>query len=249
MAINAAAAGWRPLARRLTAFGSLRRPDRAGARVCSTRSADRRRVDRRRRMFLHYFRTTNDGSRPDGQRLGADRLRRQASTSASPPTRHRSARAEAGLRSPARASPMRSVERAWGGPIDVSADHLPLLRHRPGSAIHYGAGYSGNGVGPSWLGGRSSRGSPWASRTSRRPCRFVNRSVRPYRRSRSKVSAADSCGAQPFGSRRPEQARPPPCAATAGDRRAPPRRGLCAWAPGSVQKAVSWCQTRGHVRG
>ena len=36
----------------------------------------------------------------------------------------------------------------------MSADHLPFFRTRPGTRIHYGAGYSGHGVGPSWLGGR-----------------------------------------------------------------------------------------------
>ena len=46
------------------------------------------------------------------------------------------------------------VERAWGGPIDVSADHLPFFRTKPGTRIHYGAGYSGHGAGPSWLGGQ-----------------------------------------------------------------------------------------------
>jgi hypothetical protein len=46
------------------------------------------------------------------------------------------------------------IERAWGGPIDVSSDHLPFFSTVPGSRIHFGAGYSGNGVGPSWLGGQ-----------------------------------------------------------------------------------------------
>jgi hypothetical protein len=46
------------------------------------------------------------------------------------------------------------VERAWGGPIDVSSDHLPFFATKPGTRIHYGAGYSGHGVGPSWLGGK-----------------------------------------------------------------------------------------------
>jgi glycine/D-amino acid oxidase-like deaminating enzyme len=43
---------------------------------------------------------------------------------------------------------------AWGGPIDVSPDHLPRFGTLPGGRIHYGFGYSGNGVGPSHLGGR-----------------------------------------------------------------------------------------------
>ena len=46
------------------------------------------------------------------------------------------------------------MEHAWGGPIDVSADHLPVFGTVPGTRIHYGAGYTGNGVGPSWLGGQ-----------------------------------------------------------------------------------------------
>jgi len=46
------------------------------------------------------------------------------------------------------------IERAWGGPIDVSADHLPFFGTVPGRRIHYGVGYSGNGAGPSWLGGQ-----------------------------------------------------------------------------------------------
>src|SRR5262249_6524262 len=48
----------------------------------------------------------------------------------------------------------RGIERAWGGPIAVSADHFPFFGTVPGSRVHYGAGYSGNGVGPSWLGGK-----------------------------------------------------------------------------------------------
>ena len=36
----------------------------------------------------------------------------------------------------------------------MSADHLPLFGTVSGTRIHYGAGYTGNGVGPSWLGGQ-----------------------------------------------------------------------------------------------
>jgi glycine/D-amino acid oxidase-like deaminating enzyme len=47
----------------------------------------------------------------------------------------------------------RRIEHAWGGPIDVSPTHLPMV----GSAspgVHYVMGYTGNGVGPSQLAGR-----------------------------------------------------------------------------------------------
>ncbi|MGZ4114323.1 MAG: NAD(P)/FAD-dependent oxidoreductase [Actinomycetota bacterium] len=46
------------------------------------------------------------------------------------------------------------LEAAWGGPIDVSSTHLPFFGTLPGGGVHYGFGYTGNGVGPSHLGGR-----------------------------------------------------------------------------------------------
>ena len=46
------------------------------------------------------------------------------------------------------------IEDAWGGPIDISADHLPWFGSISGRPIHYGHGYSGNGVAPAVVGGR-----------------------------------------------------------------------------------------------
>lgn len=43
---------------------------------------------------------------------------------------------------------------AWGGPIDVSGDHLPRFGTVRGGGAHYALGYSGNGVAPSHLAGR-----------------------------------------------------------------------------------------------
>jgi glycine/D-amino acid oxidase-like deaminating enzyme len=102
-------------------------------------------------MFLHYFRATNDGRVLMGSGSGPigyggridERFGRDAPTAA---------RAEAGLRRLLPGLTAARIERAWGGPIDVSADHLPFFGSEGG--IHYGAGYSGHGVGPSWLGGR-----------------------------------------------------------------------------------------------
>lgn len=105
------------------------------------------------RMFLHYFRTTPDGRvlmgsgsgrLEPGGRVGAgvlDDLPAQA-------------RAHAGLRSLLPALAGAPIAARWSGPIDVSADKLPRFGTVPGTRIHYGAGYSGNGVGPSWLGGQ-----------------------------------------------------------------------------------------------
>jgi glycine/D-amino acid oxidase-like deaminating enzyme len=45
----------------------------------------------------------------------------------------------------------RAITHAWGGPIDVSPTHLPLFGTR--GAVHHGYGFTGNGVGPTYLGG------------------------------------------------------------------------------------------------
>jgi glycine/D-amino acid oxidase-like deaminating enzyme len=153
VAVNAAAAGWKPLRRRITVFGSyvvltepvpelLERIGWTGGEAV---------LDGR--MFLHYFRTTNDGrvlmgsgSGPIGfggridDRFWTDR-----------PTVER---AERGLRRLLPDLAEAKITHAWGGPIDVSADHLPFFGTVPRTRIHYGAGYSGHGVGPSWLGGQ-----------------------------------------------------------------------------------------------
>jgi glycine/D-amino acid oxidase-like deaminating enzyme len=46
------------------------------------------------------------------------------------------------------------LEAAWGGPIDVSSAHVPFFGTMPSGNVHYGVGYTGNGVGPSHLGGK-----------------------------------------------------------------------------------------------
>jgi len=44
---------------------------------------------------------------------------------------------------------------AWGGPIDASPTHLPMVVPLPGGRAFAAAGYTGNGVGPSHMVGRS----------------------------------------------------------------------------------------------
>ena len=153
VATNAAAAEWRPVRGRLTVFGSyvvLTEPVPGLLREIGWTDGlgiyDAR-------MFLHYFRTTNDGrvlmgsgSGPIG--FGAridERFTHDGPTAG---------RAEEGLRRLLPALADVKVEAAWGGPIDVSADHVPFIGTVPSTRIHYALGYSGHGVGPSWLAGR-----------------------------------------------------------------------------------------------
>jgi glycine/D-amino acid oxidase-like deaminating enzyme len=49
----------------------------------------------------------------------------------------------------------RRVTHAWGGPIDVSPTHLPVIASVGSERVHAAFGYTGNGVGPSRMVGRA----------------------------------------------------------------------------------------------
>jgi len=49
----------------------------------------------------------------------------------------------------------RAIAHAWGGPIDASPTHLPLVLPLRGNRAFCAAGYTGNGVGPSHMVGRT----------------------------------------------------------------------------------------------
>jgi glycine/D-amino acid oxidase-like deaminating enzyme len=153
VATNAAAAGWKPLSRRLTVFGSYVVLTEPVPELLEQIGWTGGEAVFDGRMFLHYFRTTNDGrvlmgsgSGPIGYGGRLDgRFTDDAATGA---------RAEQGLRRLLPDLADARVTDSWGGPIDVSSDHLPFFGTVPGTRIHYGAGYSGHGAGPSWLGGQ-----------------------------------------------------------------------------------------------
>jgi glycine/D-amino acid oxidase-like deaminating enzyme len=102
------------------------------------------------RTLLHYFRTTRDGRIAlgwGGGRMGVGGRHRERLDVDPDATAH----AEAGLRRFFPELAGRRVTHAWGGPIDVSPTHLPIFGSR--GRIHHGFGFTGNGVGPSYLGG------------------------------------------------------------------------------------------------
>jgi glycine/D-amino acid oxidase-like deaminating enzyme len=49
----------------------------------------------------------------------------------------------------------KAITHAWGGPIDASPTHLPLVLPLHGNRAFAAAGYTGNGVGPSHMVGRT----------------------------------------------------------------------------------------------
>ena len=223
VATNAAAAAWRPVRGRMTVFGSYAVmtepvPDLL-AEIGWT--GDEGICDAR--MFLHYFRTTEDGrvlmgsgSGPIGYGARIDeRFTHDAATAA---------RAELGLRRLLPALARRGSRRAGAGrstsPPTTSRSSAPS----PAARVHYALGYSGHGVGPSWLAGQV-----LASLVPRRrgrvdaPCRSSAAGWRRCRPSRSAGSAAVRFARRSSPARRPRRraggrhwprGRPPPCPAS-----------------------------------
>jgi glycine/D-amino acid oxidase-like deaminating enzyme len=99
------------------------------------------------RHLLHYFRTTPDGRIAFG--WGGGRMLAGARV-------HGRAEVDAGValevaRHLVRFFPGlagKGIDHAWGGPIDVSPSHTPVVGSLDGR-VHYGFGFTGNGVGPS----------------------------------------------------------------------------------------------------
>ena len=102
------------------------------------------------RTLLHYLRTTRDGRIAFGwgggrMGFGGRRLRRLEVD----PGVVRAAADDLVRFFPQLRG--RRITHAWGGPIDVSPTHLPIFGSR--GRVHHGYGFTGNGVGPSYLGG------------------------------------------------------------------------------------------------
>ena len=151
LAVNAATAGLPGFRARARRRVEPHRPDRARARRARGARLDGRRGDRRLPHAPPLL--PHDARRPDRLRLGRrpDGLRRRAALGGSTSTRTRRTAARRPARASSRSSRGRRVTHAWGGPIDVSPTHLPIFGSR--GRIHHGFGFTGNGVGPSYLGG------------------------------------------------------------------------------------------------
>jgi glycine/D-amino acid oxidase-like deaminating enzyme len=106
------------------------------------------------RALLDYFRTTPDGRIAFG--WGGGRIAFGARTRGRSEVDPAVVEATAahlydyfpGLRG-------RRLTHAWGGPIDASPTHLPGVTSLPGDRAFAAAGYTGNGVGPSNMVGRT----------------------------------------------------------------------------------------------
>jgi glycine/D-amino acid oxidase-like deaminating enzyme len=153
VALNAWAAAWPSFGRRLVTWSSyivLTEPIPDRLEVLGWTGGEGL-ADAR--FTLHYLRTTRDGRIAiggGGGRAGfGGRIEGVFTDDASA-----TARAAAGLRRLFPSLTGVRIEDAWGGPIDIAADHLPSFASLPGRPIHYAHGFSGNGVGPSLVAGR-----------------------------------------------------------------------------------------------
>ncbi|HET8754394.1 MAG TPA: FAD-binding oxidoreductase [Solirubrobacteraceae bacterium] len=105
------------------------------------------------RLFVHYFRTTNDGRIVFGWGGGmlACGARLHGRVEVDPAV---AATVHEHLVDMFPALEGRSITHAWGGPIDVSPSHLPQIGTLDDGPVHYVFGFTGNGVGPSHVAGR-----------------------------------------------------------------------------------------------
>jgi glycine/D-amino acid oxidase-like deaminating enzyme len=153
LAVNHASAGVRPLRRLLSVASShivltepvpdvLERIGWTGGEALSDC-----------RTMLHYFRTTPDGRIAFGWGGGRMALgsRRRGVLDVD---RDVAQRAQRDLLRVFPDLEGRAITHAWGGPIDVSPTRLAQYRTLGGGRVHAGFGFTGNGVGPTHLGGR-----------------------------------------------------------------------------------------------
>jgi glycine/D-amino acid oxidase-like deaminating enzyme len=105
------------------------------------------------RFTLHYLRTTPDGRIAIGGGGGRAGFGGRIDGTFTDDGRA-AARAAAGLRRLFPSLRDVRIDDAWGGPIDISADHLPWVGSVDDRPIHHAHGYSGNGVGPAIVMGR-----------------------------------------------------------------------------------------------
>jgi glycine/D-amino acid oxidase-like deaminating enzyme len=153
LSVNASAAGIGPLRNRLTVASSHVVATEPVPDVLEELGWTGGEAIADARTFLHYTRTTRDGRIvfgwaggliACGGRVGG---RAEVDRTVVAQTRRDLERFFPGVRG-------RDVTHAWGGPIDVSPTHLPFFGSLSGDRVHYGVGFTGNGVAPTWLGGR-----------------------------------------------------------------------------------------------
>ncbi|WP_437884378.1 NAD(P)/FAD-dependent oxidoreductase [Pseudomonas sp. LRF_L74] len=131
-------------------------------------------------LMVNYYRTTNDGRIAFGKGTGAlaygSRINETFSL-------HKDSieLTENDFRRTYPSLASTRITGAWSGPIDRTYDSLPVFGTLNGSEnIHYGIGWSGNGVGPSRLGGRILASLALSTRDEWSTCPLVGRRCKTF---------------------------------------------------------------------
>jgi glycine/D-amino acid oxidase-like deaminating enzyme len=105
------------------------------------------------RMFVHYFRKADGNRILMGSGSGPIAYGSHHQDRAMNEDNPAAARACAALSRllPGLGKP--TIEKAWGGAIDISADRLPFFKSSQKGRVHIGCGYSGHGVNATRIGG------------------------------------------------------------------------------------------------
>ncbi len=154
LATNAWLAKYSEVRRHLIVLGSeVVATDRAPERLGGDQWRDGLAISDSRRL-VHYYRTTSDGRIVFGKGGGRIAFRgRQDRTKWSTPARASFVKDQLLRTYPQFAGV--PITHSWAGAVDYAVDSLPFfgnLGHDP--KVTYGVGFSGNGVGPSLVGGR-----------------------------------------------------------------------------------------------
>ncbi len=131
-------------------------------------------------LLVNYYRTTKDGRIAFGKGTGSLEFCNRIS----PRFDYNTNDAKATEQDFRRSFPMLDdvkITHTWCGAIDRSYDSLPTLGTLSGTDnIHYGIGWSGNGVGPSLIGGKILSSLVLGLRDEWSHCVLVNRSVKKF---------------------------------------------------------------------
>jgi putative aminophosphonate oxidoreductase len=131
-------------------------------------------------MMVAYYRTTADGRIAFGKGTAGvtygGRVRNAYDRNAA-----HSAMTEADFRRYYPALADVPIAHDWGGPIDRTPTSIPILGHLGGREhLLYGVGWSGNGVGPSFLGGRILASLALGARDEWSQSNLVDRAPDPF---------------------------------------------------------------------
>ena len=194
------------------------------------------------RLMVHYYQATRDGRIVFGKGGGSLAYNAKIGDDFNHAPR-RSAWVAQHMHRILPATVGAEITHTWSGPVARTDDGLPIFGRLADNVVH-GGGYSGNSVGPSWVGGRILASLALGRATSGRTPALCASPARRSRPSRSATSAGGSSGRRFARWRRPRIGATNP----AGSRSTwpglpPPDTPAAAAAPGASS------DTRGHRGG